>query len=94
MITAKPFDYGDSAPNQPRLRAAFCGPEGPLRESASSSSAFRPSPPSTDSLSRRLTANDPDLGAWTYEYDDAGRLTLQTDALGQKARLTGACPRA
>jgi RHS repeat-associated protein len=46
-----------------------------------------------DSLGRRLTASDPDLGLapandWTYQYDDAGQLVEQTDALGQRTRLS------
>ncbi len=32
---------------------------------------------------RRLTASDPDLGLWSYQYDTAGRLTRRTDALNQ-----------
>jgi YD repeat-containing protein len=32
--------------------------------------------------------NDPDAGAWTYAYDDAGRLTSQTDAKSQTTTLT------
>jgi len=46
-----------------------------------------------DSLDRRLTASDPDLGLapnhdWEYQYDNSGQLTLQTDALGQRTTLT------
>ncbi|MCC6735406.1 MAG: RHS repeat protein, partial [Bauldia sp.] len=38
--------------------------------------------------SRRIAADDPDLGFWTYQYDAAGRLTLRTDALGQETAFT------
>jgi len=33
-----------------------------------------------DLLGRKLTMNDPDMGAWTYTYDAAGSLKTQTDA--------------
>ncbi len=36
-----------------------------------------------DSLGRRLSSNDPDMGYWTYRYDSGGNLTAQTDAKGQ-----------
>lgn len=35
-----------------------------------------------DMLGNRLTAIDPDLGNWTYEYDNNNRLIRQTDARG------------
>jgi YD repeat-containing protein len=38
--------------------------------------------------SRRTSADDPDLGLWTYEYDLAGRLTEQTGARGLETTLT------
>ena len=38
-----------------------------------------------DSLNRRLTTIDPDLGAWSYEYYDSGRPKSQTDPVGQPA---------
>ena len=37
-----------------------------------------------DSLSRKLTMDDPDMGEWTYAYDAVGNLTQQTDAKGQR----------
>ena len=36
----------------------------------------------SNGLGRRITVADPDLGNWTYIYDDASRLTSQTDARG------------
>ncbi|WP_445504878.1 RHS repeat-associated core domain-containing protein [Microvirga sp. G4-2] len=41
-----------------------------------------------DTLSRRLTADDPDRGLWRSTYDDAGRLLTQTDAKGQVLAFT------
>src|SRR5262249_50579342 len=45
-----------------------------------------------DGLGRKLTLTDPDLGgfaskSWTYQYDDNGNLTSQTDAKGQTINL-------
>ncbi len=45
-----------------------------------------PNPTATmtyDWLGRKLTMNDPDMGAWSYVYDDNGNLTSQTDAESQ-----------
>ena len=36
-----------------------------------------------DTLGRKLTMNDPDMGIWSYSYDANGNLTSQTDAKGQ-----------
>ncbi|KPL85683.1 RHS repeat-associated core domain-containing protein [Herpetosiphon geysericola] len=36
-----------------------------------------------DSASRKLTMNDPDMGAWNYSYDVNGNLISQTDAKNQ-----------
>ena len=36
-----------------------------------------------DSLSKKRTMMDPDMGYWTYDYDKSGNLTYQTDAKGQ-----------
>ncbi len=36
-----------------------------------------------DSLSKKRSMNDPDMGSWTYVYDKSGNLTSQTDAKGQ-----------
>ena len=36
-----------------------------------------------DSLSRKTSMHDPDMGDWSYEYDAAGNLTKQIDAKGQ-----------
>src|SRR5439155_10072788 len=36
-----------------------------------------------DSLSRKTSMHDPDMGNWTYAYDAAGNLTQQTDAKTQ-----------
>jgi YD repeat-containing protein len=35
-----------------------------------------------------LRSGDPDLGHWTYQYDNANRLSQVTDALGQITRYT------
>ncbi|MFH0971271.1 MAG: toxin TcdB middle/N-terminal domain-containing protein [Candidatus Micrarchaeota archaeon] len=35
-----------------------------------------------DTLGRKISMLDPDLGAWTYSYDAAGNLISQTDARG------------
>jgi YD repeat-containing protein len=40
-----------------------------------------------DMLGRKESYSDPDLGEWTYEYDDAGRLIEQADAKGQTITL-------
>jgi len=40
-----------------------------------------------DSLSKKRSMNDPDMGQWTYDYDKSGNLELQTDAKGQKIRF-------
>jgi len=37
---------------------------------------------SYDSLSRKTSMNDPDMGLWSYEYDKNGNLVSQTDAIG------------
>lgn len=42
----------------------------------------------TDGLGRRIQVRDPDLGRWTYTYDDVGRLKTQTDAKGSVTALT------
>lgn len=36
-----------------------------------------------DSLGRKRTMNDPDMGAWSYSYDPDGNLVTQTDAKNQ-----------
>ncbi len=36
-----------------------------------------------DTLSRKTSMHDPDMGNWTYAYDAAGNLIQQTDAKGQ-----------
>jgi RHS repeat-associated protein/uncharacterized repeat protein (TIGR01451 family) len=36
-----------------------------------------------DSLGRKLTMSDPDMGSWSYQYDVSGSLLRQTDAKGQ-----------
>lgn len=40
-----------------------------------------------DSLSKKRTMTDPDMGYWTYDYDKSGNLEYQTDAKSQKIRL-------
>jgi RHS repeat-associated protein len=37
-----------------------------------------------DTLSRKTSMHDPDMGDWTYQYDANGNLTLQTDAKTQQ----------
>jgi RHS repeat-associated protein len=39
-----------------------------------------------DSLSKKRTMTDPDMGYWTYDYDKSGNLEYQTDAKGQTIR--------
>ncbi len=39
---------------------------------------------SYDSLGRKLTMRDPDMGTWAYAYDANGNLSSQTDARGQR----------
>ena len=36
-----------------------------------------------DTLGRKLTMHDPDMGDWSYQYDANGNLTKQTDAKAQ-----------
>lgn len=36
-----------------------------------------------DSLSKKVSMSDPDMGAWDYRYDKAGNLVCQRDAKGQ-----------
>jgi len=38
---------------------------------------------SYDSLGRKISMDDPDMGVWSYEYDAVGNLIKQTDAKGQ-----------
>ncbi len=37
-----------------------------------------------DTLSRKTSMHDPDMGNWLYKYDANGNLTTQTDAKGQQ----------
>jgi YD repeat-containing protein len=41
-----------------------------------------------DTIGRKLTSHDPDLGAWSYSYDGFGELYTQTDAKGQVTTMT------
>lgn len=41
-----------------------------------------------DMLGNRLSSDDPDLGIWTYQYDNRDRLVLQTDARGVETTIT------
>jgi len=36
-----------------------------------------------DALGRKTSMSDPDMGTWSYQYDNAGNLVHQTDARGQ-----------
>ena len=60
-----------------------------------------------DALGRKTSMSDPDMGAWSYEYDAVGNLIRQTDArnrticfyyddlnrlAGKKLDVSGACP--
>ena len=40
-----------------------------------------------DSLGRKLSMSDPDMGAWYYAYDDSGYLVAQVDARGVTTTL-------
>ena len=40
-----------------------------------------------DSLMKKKSMTDPDMGYWTYTYDKAGNLLTQTDAKGQDDKL-------
>ena len=40
-----------------------------------------------NSLSKKKTMTDPDMGFWTYDYDKSGNLEFQTDAKGQTIRF-------
>ena len=39
-----------------------------------------------NSLSKKRSMTDPDMGYWTYDYDKSGNLEYQTDAKGQTIR--------
>jgi RHS repeat-associated protein len=41
-----------------------------------------------DSLSRKITMDDPDMGYWTYQYDANGNLIYQKDAKLQEINFT------
>ncbi|MBI4698549.1 MAG: RHS repeat protein [Nitrospirae bacterium] len=41
-----------------------------------------------DTLSRKTSMTDPDMGYWTYQYDANGNLTSQTDAKNQTILFT------
>ncbi|MCR4308079.1 MAG: hypothetical protein NUV80_05980 [Candidatus Berkelbacteria bacterium] len=41
-----------------------------------------------DTLGRKLTMNDPDMGSWSYSYDANGNLMSQTDAKSQTITFT------
>jgi RHS repeat-associated protein len=41
-----------------------------------------------DNLGRKVSMNDPDMGAWSYTYDLNGNLLTQTDAKGQVITFT------
>ncbi|MBI5194558.1 MAG: hypothetical protein HZA08_14140, partial [Nitrospirae bacterium] len=41
-----------------------------------------------DSLSRKISMDDPDMGYWTYTYDANGNLKTQTDAKSQTITFT------
>ncbi|RJQ16385.1 MAG: hypothetical protein C4560_09415, partial [Nitrospiraceae bacterium] len=41
-----------------------------------------------DTLSRKISMDDPDMGHWTYQYDANGNLTSQTDAKSQTITFT------
>ncbi len=41
-----------------------------------------------DSAGRKVRYDDPDMGTWTYGYDDNGNLLTQTDAKGQTVAMT------
>ena len=41
-----------------------------------------------DSLGRKVALDDPDMGSWTYNYDERGNLHTQTDARGVVTTLT------
>jgi RHS repeat-associated protein len=40
-----------------------------------------------DTIGRKLTSHDPDLGAWSYNYDGFGELYQQTDAKSQTTTM-------
>jgi RHS repeat-associated protein len=41
-----------------------------------------------DTLSRKISMTDPDMGYWTYQYDANGNLVSQTDAKNQTILIT------
>jgi RHS repeat-associated protein len=41
-----------------------------------------------DTIGRKLTSHDPDLGAWSYVYDGFGELYTQTDAKSQVTTMS------
>ncbi len=43
---------------------------------------------SYDHAGNKIGMNDPDMGAWSYEYDALGRLRFQTDAIGNTTQMS------
>ncbi|MBC7260588.1 MAG: RHS repeat protein, partial [Chloroflexi bacterium] len=41
-----------------------------------------------DALGRKIAMSDPDMGSWSYGYDNAGNLITQTNALAQTITFT------
>ena len=41
-----------------------------------------------DSLGRKISTLDPDMGLWSYHFDNAGRITQQTDARNNKLQFS------
>ena len=39
-----------------------------------------------DSLSKKRSMTEPNMGYWRYEYDKSGNLVLQKDAIRQDSR--------
>ncbi len=58
-----------------------------IRPNPENASLFITTSMTYDSMSKKKSMNDPDMGYWTYIYDKSGNLTSQTDAKYQQTNF-------